>query len=162
MVGAVVAGLSLLLSTHAYYVTICQIDHNVEAQTLEITFKFFTDDLERALRDAGDDDLRLTVGVNQDAADPRVLDYLKNKFRLTANEQPAELDYIGKEVGLDTTYVYVEVADTPTLSSVDVRSRIFLELFEEHATIVHVRTIGMEKSVTLKKDTESGTLELRP
>ena len=158
----VVAGLSLILSAHAYYVTICQIDHNVETASLEITFKFFTDDLERALREAGDDDIRLTIGAGKNDADAAVSDYVGKKFRLTVNGTPAELDYVGKEVGLDTTYVYVEVLDTPYLSTVDVRSRIFLELFEEHTTMVHVRTVGMEKSLVLKKDTESGTIELQP
>lgn len=153
--------LSLLVGAHAYYVTICQIDHNVETQSLEITFKFFTDDLERALREA-DDDIRLTIGGTHDDVDDAVFDYVRRKFHLATNDNPVELTYVGKEVGIDTTFVYVEGASTPTLSRVDVRSRLLLELFDEHTTIVHVRTVGAEKSLTLKKDTDSGELELTP
>ena len=75
-----------LLIAHAYYVTICQIDHNVETASLEITFKFFTDDLENALREAGDSEARLTVGSDRDEADVLVRDYLNKKFILAVND----------------------------------------------------------------------------
>lgn len=164
-----VSGFSLLLlsllcttvSSHPYYVTVCQIDHNVETRALEITFKFFTDDLELALREEGDDEVRLLRGSSADDADAHVLAYLQKKFGLSVNEQPAELLYVGKEVGLDTTYVYVEALNTPSLSQVALRSSILIDLFEDHSTIVHVRTVGLEKSLILNKDMESGSIEIR-
>lgn len=154
--------LSLLCTTaaaHNYYVTVCQIDHNVENKALEITFKFFTDDLELALRKDGDDDIRLLRGTSADETDTAVLTYLQKKFKLSVNEQPAELLYVGMEVGLDTTYVYVEAVNMPSLSRIGLRSSILVDLFENHSIIVHARTIGMEKSLLLNKDIESGSIE---
>lgn len=159
---ALISLLSTIAASHAFYVTVCQIDHNVATESLEITFKFFTDDLERALRQADDDDIRLVRGSTDDDADSHVLAYLQKKFELTVNDRPVELRYVGKEVEIDSTYVYLEVLNTPRLSKIAVRSSILLELFEDHTTILHVRTVGRNKSLVLQKDSESGVIELLP
>ena len=144
---------------HPFYVTVCQIDHNAETSALEITLKFFTDDLEEELRDVTGSDVRLRRGSERDAADDVIFAYLRRKLGLSTNGQPLELRYVGKEVELDETYVYVEVPDVPELTSLVVRSTILIGLYEDHDTIVHVRAGGEEKSLVLRKDQEVGSVE---
>lgn len=144
---------------HPFYVTVCQIDHNAETDSLEITLKFFTDDLEEELRGVTGERIRLARGRAPDDTDDLIHAYVRRKLALSADGTPLELRYVGKEVEIDETFVYVEVIDVPELTSLVVRSTILIGLYEDHDTIVHVRAGGEEKSLVLRKDQEVGSVE---
>ena len=44
-----VASEHIVNRNHPFYISVCSINHNIDTNTLEISFQFFTDDLEQAL-----------------------------------------------------------------------------------------------------------------
>ena len=59
--------------------------------------------------------MRLVRGSTPDDVDDVLFAYLQRKLALSAGGEALELRYVGKEVELDETYVYVEVTGVPSL-----------------------------------------------
>ncbi len=161
---AVLLGLQLVAwpataTAHPFFVTICQIDHNPETLALEITFRFFTDDLERGLEDHAGTRLFLGTDRESEATDRHLIDYLTSQVDIATDAGPARLRYVGKEVELDLTYCYVEVPDVPVPSRVSITNRILLEQFESQTNIVHVTVGGTQKSLLLRSGHVSDAVE---
>jgi len=163
---AFLLGASVLLAAtaaaHAFYVTVCRIDHNAETKSLEMTFQFFTDDLELVLRESGHEDLRLVDGARKDSADEAILSYVRRKFALSVNGERAVLNYVGKEVEINNTYVFIEVPGVTRVSDLRIRSTLLIEQFDSHATLVNIKMAGVQKSVSLTKDKEDALVSLQP
>ena len=156
--GCLAAAWLCLAAAHPFYVTLCQIDHNPETRGLEITFRFFTDDLEQALdADAG---TRLFLGTPRelDRTDTALFDYLNARVQVDLDGTRATLRFVGKEVEPDLTWCYVDVVDVDAPSHVEVTNRILLERFEAQTNIVHVTVGGTQKSLLLREGAVSGSL----
>ena len=144
-------------AAHPFYVTVCRIDHNPDTDALEITFTFFSDDLERALTEAAGTPVRVGQRETPDA-DARLFDYLQRRFSLRLGDEPATLRFVGKEVEIDPTWCYVEVLGVADLDTLHVDMRVFYELFDTQTNIVHVRARGQEKSLLLRAGDPPGVL----
>lgn len=136
---------------HPFYVSICQIDHNPEAKSLELTFKIFTDDLEKALEAQGTGKLYLGDPREAQEADRYLYNYLKSQVVIVVNGDTAAFRYVGKEVEMDVTWCYVEIASVAEVKKIAVANRILLEIYEDQTNIVHVKVDGKQKSMLLRK-----------
>lgn len=94
--------------THPFHVTIAEVDVNAEAGTLEVAIRIYNPgDLEEAIgrKEGKKVDLEKTEDV-----DTLIQEYLAERFVVTrADGEPAELQWVGKEVSLKTTWLYVEI-----------------------------------------------------
>lgn len=144
---------------HPFYVSICQIDHNPEAKSLELTFKIFTDDLEKALEAQGTGKLYLGDPREAQDADRYLYNYLKNQVVIVVNGDTAAIRYVGKEVEMDVTWCYVEIAQVTEVKKITVTNRILLEIYEEQTNLVHVKAGGQQKSMLLRKGKTVDTVE---
>jgi len=150
-----VLGLWLVVSTgvvsaHPFYVTVSQIDHNASERTLEITIKFFTDDLQRALEQRAGSPLFLGTDREADAASQRLFEYVVANVELVIDGHAATLRYVGKEVETDATWCYVEVVDVASPTRITVTNRLLLDYFDTQSNIVHVKVGGVQKSLLLR------------
>lgn len=144
---------------HPFYVSICQIDHNPEVKSLEITFKIFTDDLERALEAQGTGKLYLGDARESPEADRYLHNYLKNQVEIVVNGDTTAFRYVGKEVEMDVTWCYVEIAQVTEVKKIAVTNRILLEIYEEQTNLVHVKAGDRQKSMLLRKGKVTDTVE---
>lgn len=137
---------------HEFHVTVTNVDHNPRTQALEITFKLFTDDIEKTVKTLGGSELRL--GSPQEAGNANILlkEYLQNRFQLRIDGHPATLEWVGKEVELDAVWCYLEVRQVPQVKEIEVTNRILTELFADQTNIVHLNANGETKSLFLSKE----------
>ncbi len=154
---------SLLLFTvsgfgHPFYVSICQIDHNADSSSFEITLRFFTDDLETVLEQDNAEKLHLGSGKESKNADGLISNYIRSKFKLALNDQPQQIEYLGKEVELEVTWCFLEIKGVTEVQKVGIISLLFLKEFETQTNIVHLKTKKHQKSLLLHKGETSGTL----
>ncbi len=156
---AAYVSLAAIVLAHPFYVTICQIDHNPDTRSLEVTFRFFTDDLERALDSHAETHLYLGTDRELAETDRHLLDYLASRVRLEVDGEPVELRFVGKEVEPDVSWCYVEVLDVVAPSRLTMTNRILLEHFETQTNIVHATVDGEQRSLLLRAGAAVGTLE---
>jgi len=143
---------------HEFYVSLCRIDHNPATNALEITMKIFTDDLEYGIT-GSQDFYGLGTGKEPATADSLIFSYILNNFEVILEGETAGLNYIGKEVELDVTWIYVEIEDVPVLEKIEITDWMLTELFEEQVNIVNVNYNEKTLGLLLTQDKPTGSLE---
>jgi len=143
--------IGVLFFTHDYFISICDIEYNAEEQTLEIGIKVTTHDLEDAT------DLE-HLGTDKEAknADDKILTYLKKHLSFTCDERLGTLEWVGKQVELEDTWIYVQISDVAPFTSLKVFSSILCTQFEEQQNRVNLKMPGqkIQGTVLSKNRTE--------
>ena len=108
----------------------------------------FTDDLERVLSVALDDEVNWRLGDKRESplADHSIQTYVTAhwKGRSAADEtRQWEWTFIGKEVDYDLTYVYVESQALPRIFPLELETSGFFELFDDQVNEI---TITVQES----------------
>ncbi|MEZ4766571.1 MAG: DUF6702 family protein [Calditrichia bacterium] len=155
---AMLVGLFFPALGHDYYVSFCQINHNPEAQTLEITLKMYTDDLETALANRGHEQLFIGTDKESPAADSLAFEYILEHLRLSVNGDSVGISVIGKEVELDVFYGYLEVQQIQTVSEIKLTHTLLLDSFDSQQNMVRIRANNAEKTTLLNSKQMSDSL----
>ena len=155
------SGLILLISGfafHEFYVSLCKIDHNPETNALEITMKIFTDDLEYGITGSKD---FYGLGTEKEPveADSLIWSYIIKNFMVSINGEPGSYLYIGKEVELDVTWIYLEIEKISGFDKIEITNRMLTELYRDQVNLINVNYTGKTLGLLLKKDKPSGVLE---
>ncbi|OWY19895.1 peptidase E [Sphingobacteriales bacterium UPWRP_1] len=150
----------LMVSTllHSYYVSITQIEYNQYTQSVEISCKIFTDDLEAALEKATGEKMHLGTDRENPDASQYVRQYLKDRLQFELNGKPVQYNFVGKEISADATWCYLEISGVRELKSLKVTSQLLTDVFETQSNIVHITTGKNKKSLLLSKVKASDTV----
>lgn len=125
---------------HDFFVSICTIHHNPEASTLEVTWRMTTHDVEHALEPIAHQALQLGTEREAEQADSLLAEYAIVNLVLAQNDRPITLRYLGKEVELETTYVYLQAEGISDPEGLSVLNTLLFDLFDEQQNIVHLES----------------------
>ena len=137
--------------SHEFYISITQIDHNPKNDSLEISVKMFTDDLENAIESYNDVKLRLGGEKEHESSTQLIQDYVLENLELSQNGKDIKLNFIGKKVELDVTWCFLEAKDIKSISSLTVENNLLLDVIESQTNIVHVNYQDENSSLMLNK-----------
>ncbi len=164
LAGLFFIGSLTLVALHEYYVSICQITHNTEEKSLQITLKIFADDLEEALKDVSTNninkiDLEATDSTEMAFVDTLIAQYIKKHLAIQVNDLVlSSNDYFfwGKELESDSDLLlcYLEVYGIPEhINTLEVQNTLLIDLFRTQSNIVHIKANGgsSKKSLLLSK-----------
>ena len=135
--------------THEYYVSVTEIEHVKEQQSLQIVSRVFIDDLEKMLRERHDESIILNVGKNETLIDNYIKRYYSNKLKITVNGKAVSFEYLGKEYEDDIVFSYLEVTGVAEMNSIEVVNEILFDILPEQQNIVKVKTADENKSFIL-------------
>lgn len=141
-----------LVFSHEFYISITQIDHNPKNESLEITVKLFTDDIEKALETTKKEKLNLGDEKEHEKANEFLEEYVEHNLELFQNEEAIDLNFLGKEVDLDVTWCYFEATDIESISTLTVENNLLLDILDGQSNIVHVKYNDKESSLLLNRD----------
>ena len=152
--------LILLLSSfaHDFYVSICQIEQNPAKQTLEISIKVFTNDLEKALDNSYKKKFNLGEPSEIKETNTLLFDYIRQNLSIKVNGQPVVFTFIGKEEESDAMWCYLQVQKVSSLKTIWVQDKILTEVYERQSNIVNVMRNKEVKSLLLDKGNLEGQL----
>ena len=143
---------------HDFHVSITEINHNAQRQSLEVTIKIFSDDIERSFRALGAGELRLGDAKELPNADSLLFAYLQNRLTIKVNGKAKSSTWVGKEVELDALWCYFEIKDCADFHALEATNRILTEVFQDQANVMHVTAHGETKSLFLNQSELSGQL----
>jgi hypothetical protein len=148
--------------SHKFYLSLAQIEHNTQNQSLEISLKLFTDDLERCVGKQFRENLKLGDEAEHPQSDQLIENYLKEKLRLKCDGKDLQLVLIGKEVGVEETWCYIEVAlNSKNPKTVEIDNRIFLETYSAQVNMVKFSSpTAPAQDLSLNKQQTTGTINL--
>lgn len=149
-------------AVHEVYVSMAQVEHNPQANTLEVALKLFTDDTDRALGRYFRENLRLGEPDEHPQSDSLLTIYLQEKLVFTCNGKPLNLRFYGKEVTVEETWCYFDFPlDCGTDQNLKIENRIFTEVFADQVNLMKFSGGNMEEqSLQLNKDLTSGNIQL--
>ncbi len=148
--------LGILLTSfyHPFYISVCEINHNEENKTLEISIKVFTDDLENALREEGKGILHLDSNKEIPKSDSIIGAFVKKHLILKSNKKDFELEFIGREYVEDLTWAHFQINKVKRLKELTVHNSIFFGLLEGQKNIIHLKYKGEKYNLLLKEGHE--------
>lgn len=151
--------LSALFFLHPFYVSVTEINHNQEAQTLECTIKTFTTDIEDALKDQGFGNLSIGTEKELAIADSIINIYLTDVFQFKLNGSDYTFDYLGKEVEEDVVWIYLEIDQVPELTSFEITNKLLFDFQETQTNIVNLFIDEEEYGFLLKYGRDTDVIE---
>lgn len=145
-------------SYHDFYLSLFQIRHNTEANTLEISIKVFSDDLEKAISTQTQQTINLATTTPDNQAQQQSIDtyisrYVAHNLQISINDTTPQLNFIGKEVDLDdATWLYFEInLIDANIDSMAIECYVLTELFGAQINMFQLMINEQEYSAVLHK-----------
>lgn len=130
---------------HEYYVSVATAEYNEKAKVLEVGLKVFTDDLERTIKQNTGQEVKVSDAKQSASADDFLAEYLEQRFMITKGGKLQELTYIGKEAGVDETWLYFQIT-MPGSGTFWLKHTVMFDVFPAQVNIVHFNTNGNRQS----------------
>jgi len=137
---------------HPLHVSVTEIEMDEKDKRLEIMMRVFMDDLEVALRNKykkPEMDILSPQGLS---VDQMMEDYLKFHFRITLDNKPVAIKYLGNEQDGDAFIFYIEVSNVKKWTTITVQNDIITETYDDQSNLVHVTLGETVRSLRLTKN----------
>lgn len=148
------------INLHKYYLSVSNVTYSSKAQALQMTTRFFIDDLEDVLSEQSQK--KLVLNNNQDILDNKAVlaSYLEKKLELTVDNVKRNIIYLGGEIENDQVVLYIEIPVSKEPTSVTMKFIAFQELFEEQKNMVHFKLQGKRVTLLMTKEKQTDSLKL--
>ncbi|WP_337042618.1 DUF6702 family protein [Emticicia sp. 17c] len=124
-------------AAHAFHTSLTEIQYNAKEKSLEVTIRLFTDDLENALTKLNNGQ-KVMIGGKNDNSDAVLNKYVQQHFAIiTPQKQKKTLQYLGKELEGDATWIYVEIPEAQALKDHVLYNDFMQELFDDQTNLVN-------------------------
>jgi len=134
---------------HPFYVSVTEIKHNPKEQTLEVSCKMFSEDLEEILKKNYKTAIDLTSEKQQAQNEKMIQDYLVKHLTIQANGKTLKLNFIGFEKEAESVYCYFETEKVGAVKKLDVTDSILQDFSDKQINIIHVIVNSNRKSQKL-------------
>ncbi|MEY4884723.1 MAG: hypothetical protein RL151_32 [Bacteroidota bacterium] len=143
---------------HPYYVSVTEIEYNLPKKELGVACKFFVDDLEEAIKEAGAGKTDLIKGER--SRNLKLLeDYLKAHLGLSLDGKKIDLKFIGYELDQEAIWCFMEATSVDTFKRLSIRGDMLFELRKDQINLFHATVNGVRKSQRLALPDRTFTLE---
>ena len=151
---------SLLLSSfllsftlHDFHTSLTQMHFEAKAQTVEVSIRMFTDDLETALtRENGGKPVHLSGPVKPD----QILEkYVRKHFIVAdARRKQRTYTYLGYEQEADAHWVYLEMpaSGADTFRNIVIKQDILMDLFEDQVNLINIQYNQQKKTLVFRNN----------
>ncbi|MCD6544495.1 MAG: hypothetical protein J7K34_08295 [Flavobacteriaceae bacterium] len=130
-----------------------------EERTVQITMRFFIDDIEKVLNTRFKKDFKLATAEEFKESDKYLNLYIHQKFEFKINNQLVEYTYLGKEYENDIVFFYLESSDIDNVKSIEVKNRMLLNTFEEQQNFIKLYINNKIKTMVLMRENDKEMLK---
>lgn len=141
---------------HPFHISIMEADWNPKTKHLELSIRVFTQDLEEALCKVNRRPVELST---KHQLEPELQTYLERNLKLFADGKPLILQYHGKELANDVTWLYVETTEAVG-GKLEVRNTLLFDLFDDQNNLMNLKAGGAVKSFLFQPATPKHTITL--
>ena len=143
--------LPLLAWAHAYHTSLTELRYNPAKKQVEISFKIFTDDLEKALSQGQPS----SVHLDEARASMLAAAYVQRCVRVgTRPGEALPIQFLGMQHEQDAYWLYAKVALPHSLSSLYLRQTLLLDLYSDQMNIVNIEAGGQKQSALFRAGNE--------
>lgn len=137
---------------HTFHTSLTRIDYNEKDKNIEISIQLFSHDVLAVLEKQN----KKSIDLEKSETDQMILKYLESNFVLKdKNGEVKKLNWVGKEVSVDTVYVYVETKSDVEPAGFTLQNSIFFESFDEQTNLVLAKYGGKKADLFFKRGDKS-------
>ncbi|NQV52943.1 MAG: hypothetical protein HQ500_07155 [Flavobacteriales bacterium] len=125
---------------HAFYVSITELE--VKNDTLQISLRLFTEDLERALNERTNEKVFLNEPQEMPKNFVHIRDYVAKNFIVSNAAKPDRITWLGHEFEEDVCWIYGEVALSPEQNLLFIKNELLMDIHDRQQNIIHFNTSG--------------------
>ena len=138
-------------TAHKYYISLTKIDFISAEKSVQVTMRFFIDDIEKTLEQRYETDLNLATLQENKNADILLERYIQSKFNISIDGTVEPLHYLGKEYKNDIVFFYIELTNIGSINSITVKNSMLHEEFPEQENFINLNINGIKKSTVLRR-----------
>ena len=144
---------------HPFHVSVCDVEFNEEAKSIQLSQRIFLDDLEQTLNEKYRVNLVIDDELSKVYRDSLIKVYLFESLHVSVDGKEKKGIYIGNEIEDDAMWCYIEYKGVKKFKTLKISSIVLIETFEDQANIVHFTHGDYEKSIKLDKIKTTGTFK---
>lgn len=141
----------LSFTVHKYYISITKIDYIKEEKAVQVTMRFFIDDIERTLQNRYDIVLQLATDDENEKTDFYLKKYISQKFKIKINDESQDFYFLGKEYTNEHILLYLEINNVDNINKFEVQNSMLIEEFSEQENYIKIDINKVKKTFILKK-----------
>ena len=134
---------------HPFYVSVTEINHNASENTMEISSKIFTDDLEATLNKKYNKKLDLFDANNTVEENRIISDYIGRHLVMKLDGKPVVMELLGFEREGEAIWSYLQVSGVKAPGKVEITNSILYDAYTDQINLLHVTVKGIRKSTKL-------------
>ena len=148
------------LALHPIHISVTYVEYNPKSGSFEITHKIFIDDFESALQLYDNESFQLGTKKELPETDSYIKKYMAQQFEVKVNGETIKGEYLGREMDLESIWIYHEIKDVPNAEAIEIKNAVLLDLYEDQKNITHLKYKGQKQSFLFKKDEAVDTIKL--
>lgn len=148
----VIFSLALVLFSfkfHPYHVGSMEFNYNQKTKTVEVSGRFFMDDLENAINKKYGKNLHFLNPKSEKEMNEALKNYASEYVKLKVNNQFAKVNYVGYEEDKESVELYLESETVANPKKVETAVSFLYNLFDDQMNIIHIVINGQRKSEKL-------------
>jgi len=145
---------------HKHYISLTKIDYIKDKKAVQITMKFFLDDIELALENRTGESMELATKSENKLADKYLETYVRQKFKIWIDDTEMSFSFLGKEYENNEIFFYLELENIDKISSIEVENSMLFETYGEQQNYVKLSIDDMQKTFILVKSNVKEMLKL--
>lgn len=136
-------------TVHKFYVSINQINFVSEKKELQITSRFFIDDVNNALEKKHKSIFYLADKRETPEMTKAFEAYYLENFSIKVNNKIAKLQIVNREIEDDVIILYSVSKNISKISSIEVKNTMLFDFISEQQNIIHSAILGKKRSALL-------------
>jgi len=143
---------------HKYYISLTKIDFVEKEKSVQITMRFFIDDIEKTLENRYEIELELATNKENNKANIYLERYIASKFEVIINQNVKLYKFLGKEYENDVVFFYLEITDIEMINQISIQNRMLFEEFPDQENFVKLDINNSKKTFVLRKENDKEML----
>lgn len=131
---------------HPFFVSVIDINYKQKEQTLQLSVKLFTNDLEDALRRTSKKKIDILNPINKAETDSILYNYIIKRLNINVNSKKQTLHFIGYEKEEEAIWTYLEIKNSLLPKKINIETKLLYDFLPQQINIVHVDINGIKKS----------------
>lgn len=145
---------------HEHYISLTKINYAEEEKSVQVTMRYFIDDLEKVLESRYEQPMELATKDENKKFDIYIETYINQKFKISINELEQTYVYLGKEYEDDLVYFYLEIENVDDIKTIEVQNSMLFEEFEDQQNFIKLTIGKVQKTFILIKSNDKEMLKL--
>lgn len=134
---------------HKFYVSVTQIQFLPEKKSVQITQRYFIDDLNAALEKKHAEKFYLDSSKETALQKKQLEDYVLQNLEIKINGKSKKINVLGRETDADVFVFYLTLSDVAKIQTFEIKNTILFDYLPEQQHITHAQINGKKKSFLL-------------